>query len=119
MDGPATIANSLVSGAWVEGNILQKQKMEPLLLAKAQALLFGLIGLILGIVYSFGGLVIDTLVTLGWLAARNFETSGLGYGTLLAFGALLMLPAGLGLLGFLIGLLEEGIYEWIRSRMQG
>ena len=55
-----------------------------------QAAMFGLLGLGCGVVYSFGGLVIDTLVTLGWVTTN--ETPGISEGTLLAFGALIGMP---------------------------
>ena len=65
-------------------------KVKLFFLAKFQAVLFALIGLICGILYSFGGLVIDTLVSFDWLTSA--ETSGLSYGTILAFGAVIGMP---------------------------
>lgn len=55
------------------------------------------VGLVLGIVYSFGGLLIDSLVSLGWVTSS--ETSGLSMGTVLAFGALIGMPLIFGMLG--------------------
>lgn len=49
--------------------------------ARFQAILFGLIGLLLGMLYSFGGLVLDVSVSMNWLQSE--ETSGLSYGTFL------------------------------------
>lgn len=50
-----------------------------------QALLMGLLGLCAGILYSFGGLLLDALVSMGWVEYN--ETPGLSHGTILAFGA--------------------------------
>lgn len=58
-----------------------------------------LLGLLAGILYAFGGLLIDLLVSLGWVSSP--ETPGLSVGTILAFGALIGMPiifAGFGLL---------------------
>ena len=40
-------------------------------LAKFQAILLTLIGLICGVLYSFGGLIIDTLVSAGILSSTT------------------------------------------------
>ncbi|MBT8324514.1 MAG: hypothetical protein KJO96_04380, partial [Winogradskyella sp.] len=56
-------------------------------IAKYQSILLGLLGVVAGILYAFGGLVIDTLVSLDWITSN--ETPGLSYGTFLAFGALI------------------------------
>lgn len=65
------------------------------------ALLLGYIGLLMGficgILYSFGGLIIDSLVSLDWVESN--DTPGLSIGTLYAFGALLGMP----LIGACIG----------------
>ena len=66
-----------------------------------QAILTTVIGLLIGLLYSFGGLVIDILVSLEWIITT--ETPGLSYGTILAFGALIGMPIIFGLVGFLIG----------------
>lgn len=81
----------------------------PCALTRAFALTFGLVGLLLGILYSFGGLAIDLLVSLGWLSAETFETPGLSFGTLLAFGALLVMPLAGGLGGLLAGLTADAL----------
>ena len=90
----------------------KKNKINPLIFAKFQAILFGLIGLLLGIIYSFGGLILDILVSLNWLDTE--ETLGLGYGTLLAFGAIIIIPLLGILIGFVTGILEAFLYNiWI------
>lgn len=84
------------------------QKIRVLEFAKFQAKLVGLMGFVLGVIYSFGGLLIDSLVTLGWFTSN--ETTGLSLGSLLAFGALIVMPI-IGVVGgFLLGLLEGATY---------
>ncbi|MCF7560137.1 DUF3566 domain-containing protein [Sabulilitoribacter multivorans] len=79
--------------------------------AKFQTLLGGLIGLVLGILYSFGGLIIDMLVSWDILSATTMETPGLSYGTILAFGALIGMPAIFAVAGFFLGILEAILYN--------
>ena len=64
-------------------------------------IIFGTIGLILGIIYSFGGLLIDILVTLDIIIST--ETPGLSYGSILAFGALIVMPILFVIIGFFVG----------------
>lgn len=78
--------------------------IKPFALARLQATLFGLLGLLAGIIYAVGGFVIDVSVSFGWMSAA--ETPGLSLGTLLAFGAVIGMP-GIGLIiGFVTGLVE-------------
>ena len=76
-----------------------------------------LLGLICGIIYSFGGLIIDTLVTLEWVTTS--ETPGISYGTALAFGALIGMPLIGAVAGLLIGLVEAVLYilfaKWLSA----
>ena len=58
-------------------------------------------GLILGVLYSFGGALIDVLVTIGWITSS--ETPGLSYGTALAFWAIIVMPLLLAIFGFMAG----------------
>ena len=74
------------------------KKLNVLSFARFQALLGALFGLGAGSIYSFGGLVVDALVTLGWVVMSG--TPGLSYGTVLAFGALIGMP----LIGLIAGL---------------
>lgn len=53
------------------------------------------LGVILGLVYSFGGLIID------------LATIGLNWGTFLAFGALIGMPVVFALSGCILGLLID------------
>jgi hypothetical protein len=87
---------------------LKKIRVYPF--AKFQAFLMALVGLLAGIYYSFCGLLVDGLVSLGWIS--NFETPGLGYGTVLAFGALIGMPLIAAAVGFVEGLVEAGLYNW-------
>lgn len=77
--------------------------------AKFQAIMGGLIGLVLGIIYSFGGFLIDTMVSLGWI--ETTETPGLSYGTVLAFGALIGMPIIFAVAGFCLGIVEAILYN--------
>ena len=85
------------------------KKIKVFSFALFQALLFGLVGLLMGILYSFGGLAIDTLVSLDLIITN--ETPGLSYGTVLAFGALIGMPLiGAGA-GFILGGIEAILYN--------
>jgi hypothetical protein len=77
--------------------------------AKFQAILMALIGLLAGILYSFGGLIYDALVSSGWI--NSDSTPGLSYGTILAFGALIGMPIISAILGFLLGFVEAILYN--------
>ena len=79
--------------------------------AKFQALLTGLLGLVAGILYSIGGFFIDLFVTLGWLSSITFETPGLSYGTILAMGALVGMPAIAAVFGFAAGIIEALLFN--------
>jgi hypothetical protein len=87
------------------------KRVNPLSISKLQAVLFGLVGLILGILYSFGGLLIDILVSLDLLSASAMETPGLSWGTVLAFGALIAMPLILATIGFVLGFIEALLFN--------
>jgi hypothetical protein len=74
-----------------------------------QSYLGALIGLLAGIIYSFGGLIIDALVTIGWVTTT--ETPGLSYGTVLAFGALIGMPIIFAAFGFVAGIISAILYN--------
>jgi hypothetical protein len=93
------------------------KKLHPISFAKSQALLGALLGLVAGIIYSFGGLFIDTLVTLRWVTTT--ETPGLSYGTVLAFGALIGMPL-IGLIaGLVTGFISAILYNLITKLFGG
>ena len=86
-------------------------------LAKFQAVLMFPLGLLAGILYSFGGLIIDALVTVGWVTTS--ETPGLSYGTFLAFGALIGMPLIFTAFAFAVGIVEAVIYNLLAKRFGG
>lgn len=57
-----------------------------------------ILGFFCGIIYSIGGLVVDSLVSLGLASGAVWETPGLSLGTLLAMGALIGMPVIFGFL---------------------
>jgi len=69
------------------------------------------LGLVAGILYSFGGLVIDVLVSIGWISSASAATPGLSLGTVLAFGALVGMPIIFATFGFILGLVEAFLYN--------
>lgn len=83
--------------------------------AKIQAIVMGFVGLVLGVLYSFGGALIDLFVTLGLITTQ--ETPGLSYGTVLAFLALPLMPLYLAVFGFISGVIGTVVFnlfsKWI------
>ncbi|NQS91274.1 MAG: hypothetical protein HQ574_02610 [Chloroflexi bacterium] len=79
--------------------------------AKLQAVMMGMAGLIAGILYSFGGLMIDILVSIGWVSSASASTPGLSFGTVLAFGALIGMPVIFAAFGFGAGLIEAILFN--------
>lgn len=77
--------------------------------AKFQTVLMGLVCLLVGALYSFGGLIIDALVSFGLITSE--ETPGLSYGTVLAFGAIIGMPIIFAVFGFLAGIVEAVLYN--------
>ncbi|NND50896.1 MAG: hypothetical protein HKN54_00735 [Flavobacteriaceae bacterium] len=82
-----------------------------------QTIVMEIIGLIAGILYAFGGLIIDALVSFGWITTN--ETPGLSYGTILAFGALVGMPLIFAIVGFLLGLVEALFYKLVLMLFRG
>lgn len=93
------------------------KKIGVLSFAKFQAFLGLIFGLILGIIYAFGGLLIDVLVSLEWITSN--ETPGLSYGSILAFGALIGMPLILSCIGFILGILEAIFYNFTTKWFDG
>ena len=79
-----------------------------------QTKLFFLLGVLAGIIYAFGGLIIDASVSLNWLSSD--ETPGLSSGTILAFGALIGMPLIGAALGMALGLVQ-GVVLLIVTRI--
>ena len=82
---------------------------------KFQTIMGSIFGLIMGIIYAFGGFLIDTFVSLNWL--NHPETTGLSYGTILAFGALIGMPIIFAGIGFLIGIFEVMLFNLLSKRL--
>lgn len=85
------------------------KKIKVLSMVKFQVVIASLIGLVAGIVYSFGGLIIDVLVSIGWITFPS--TPGLSFGTVLAFGALIGMPIIFATIGLAVGLIEALLYN--------
>ena len=84
-----------------------------------QGILTGLLGLVCGILYSFGGFLIDAAVSLGWVSGGYWETPGLSYGTILAFGALIGMPLIFAAVGFVAGIVEAVLFNLLVRRFGG
>ena len=84
-------------------------KLGVLSFAKLQAVILAIAGLISGVLYSFGGAIIDVLVSAKVISSS--ETPGVGYGTALAFLALIAMPIIFAIFGFMIGLIEALLYN--------
>lgn len=95
----------------------RSKKIKVLSFAIFQGFLGTLLGLIAGIIYSFGGLIIDVLVSMGWITSS--ETPGLSYGTLLAFGALIAMPIIFAIGGFILGIVEAFRYNLVGGWIGG
>ena len=78
-------------------------------IAKLQAVIMAIVGLIAGILYSVGGAIYDVLVSIGWITSAS--TPGVGYGTALAFLALVGMPVTFATFGFMVGLIEVFLYN--------
>lgn len=75
------------------------KKLSVITVAKFQAVLAAYLGLFAGIIYSFGGLIYDLF------------TTGLNWGTLMAFGALIGMPLVFGALGAVLGVVEAILFN--------
>ena len=82
---------------------------------RVHAVLMAILGLIAGILYSFGGAVIDVFVSAGWVTSS--ETPGLAYGTVLAFGALIAMPILFSLAGLAYGAIVAILYNLVAERV--
>ena len=91
----------------------EQAKLHPYYLGIFQGKLGALIGLLCGIYYSFGGMLIDIGVSYGLLSAERMSTPGLSIGTLMAFGALIGMPLIFMFIGFICGLAQAFSYNLI------
>ncbi len=90
--------------------------------ARLAAGVMGLAGLAAGILYAFGGALYDALVTLGWVASAesgSLSTPGLGWGTVLAFGALIGMPLIFAAAGLVAGTVGAILYNVVARRVGG
>ena len=90
--------------------------------ARLAAAVMGLAGMAAGMLYAFGGALYDTLVTLGWIASAEsgtLSTPGLGWGTVLAFGALIGMPVIFGAAGLAAGTVGAVLYNVVARRVGG
>jgi len=83
------------------------KKLKVLSFAKFQAILFALIGIVAGVLYSFGGAIYDVF------------TIGLNFGSVLAFLALIGMPIVFAAFGFIIGIIEAFLYNLISRWIGG
>jgi hypothetical protein len=91
------------------------KKLNILKYAKTQGIICGFAGLFIGVLYSFGGLTIDTLVTLEWIDPVIWEnTPGLSYGTFLAFLSIIAMPLYFGGIGYLFALVGAYLFNKLK-----
>lgn len=95
------------------------KKLQIFPFALFQGTLAGLIGVVCGILYAFGGFLIDAGVSLGWLSGETMGTPGLSYGTVLAFGALIGMPLIFAAVGFVAGIVEAVLFNLIAKWFGG
>jgi hypothetical protein len=93
------------------------KKLNPIRVARFHAILFAMIGLFFGVVYSFGGLAIDSLVSLGWITSS--ETPGLSMGTVLAFGSLIGMPIIFTVIGYILGMIGALLFNIVSPLFRG
>ncbi len=89
--------------------VKRANKIDVLAYTKLQTIIAAFVGLAAGILYSFGGLIIDILVSLGYITSS--ETPGLSYGTILAFGALIGMPLYFALIGAITAIIGTLLYN--------
>ena len=90
--------------------------------ARLAAAVMGLAGIAAGILYAFGGALYDTLVTLDWVTSAEsgtWSTPGLGWGTVLAFGALIGMPLIFSAAGLAAGAVGALLYNVAARRIGG
>lgn len=84
--------------------------------AARQAALMAVVGLVAGVLYSFGGAAVDVLVTTGVITSAS--TPGLSWGTALAFMALIGMPFFFAVFGFAAGSIGALLYGLIAGRVR-
>ena len=111
--GVAVFINLIFSIQFFKGKstVATLTRIGVLSFARLHAVTMAIVGLIVGILYSFGGLIIDVLVSIGWISSAAASTPGLSFGTVLAFGALIGMPIIFATFGFIVGLIEAFLYN--------
>ena len=80
-------------------------KIKILSLAKFQAILLAPVGLITGIIYSFGGTIYDI-----------YYTGSVNFGTALAYLGLIIQPIMFAAFGYALGIIEALLYNlWAKK----
>ncbi|MDZ4714741.1 MAG: hypothetical protein SH819_04655 [Cytophagales bacterium] len=87
------------------------QKIGVFFFAKLLAAVMAVAGMVAGILYSVGGLIVDTLVSMRWVSPEAAATPGLSYGTVLALGALVGMPFIFATVGFAAGMIAAPLYN--------
>ena len=95
----------------------KSRKINVLALVKFQTLMGGIAGLMMGIIYAVGGLIMDVLVSVEWISSS--ETPGLSYGTILAFGALIGMPIIFAGIGGMVGIFEALLFNVLSKWLGG
>lgn len=72
---------------------------------KKVTLSFTGIGFFLGFIYAIGGLTFDLLVHYGYI--NSTATTGLSLGTMVSFGAMLVLPLIFTFIGLVVGIVSS------------
>lgn len=73
----------------------------------------GFVGLVLGLLYGVGGLIIDILISMNLVVST--ESPGLSIGTLLALGAIPIMSLIFACVGVVIGILELLLFKLYRQ----
>jgi len=84
------------------------RKTGVLFLAKLQAVIMAIVGLIAGILYSFGGAIYDVPTT-----------GSVNLGTALAFFALIAMPILFAIFGFIVGAIGAFLYNLVAGWFGG
>ena len=95
--------------AWLREQKERNEKIGLLPSAVLFAVVMAFVGLIAGIMYSFGGAIYDVLVSANAISSNS--TPGVSYGTALAFLAILGMPAMFGAFGFALGIVGAVVYN--------
>jgi hypothetical protein len=88
--------------------MVKLKKINVLALAKFQAIILAPVGMITGIIYSFGGTIYDLI-----------QTGSVNFGTALAYVALVVQPIMFAIAGFALGIIEALLFNLIAKIFGG